>query len=79
MDKLRKIFARVLDVDESEITDQISRENAENWDSFNHLLLITEIESEFKMCFTLNEVESIKKLQDMKHLLMDRGVRIDEL
>lgn len=79
MDQLRKIFARVLDLDESEITDQTSRENTENWDSFNHLLLVNEIERECKVRFTINEVEKVKNIRDAKNLLIQKGIKGDGL
>lgn len=79
MNQLRKIFARVLDLDESEITDQTSRENTENWDSFNHLLLVNEIERECKVRFTINEVEKVKNIRDAKNLLIQKGIKGDGL
>ena len=65
MEKLKNIMSKVLNVSEKEINEKISRGNPEAWDSFNHLLLISEIEKEMKIGFTIQEVERIKKFKDL--------------
>jgi acyl carrier protein len=66
MDKLRGIMSRVLNIDVGEINDDISRNDTEQWDSFNHLLLISEIEKEMGVKFTTPEVEEIKTFRDLR-------------
>ena len=65
MEDLKKIISRVLNIDINKITDGLSREKTEEWDSFNHLLLISEIEKEMNIKFTMSEVE---KINDFKGL-----------
>ena len=54
--KLYQVIARILDVPVSEINDESSPETIENWDSFNSLMLADELESEFNISFTLEEI-----------------------
>jgi acyl carrier protein len=59
MDKLEEIFSTVLDIERKLVNDDLSRENCENWDSFNHLLLFSEIENSMSVRFTISEIEAI--------------------
>ena len=74
MTELKKLFARVLDINEQDVTEETSRENTEKWDSFNHLLLINELEKEFNIRFTMEEVEKIKTFKDIKKIVTEKGV-----
>lgn len=75
MDKLVKLFAKVLDVDECEITDKTSKGDTYNWDSFSHLILISEIERTFNVQLTMKEVENLKNFLDAKNLLGQKGIK----
>ena len=57
--KLYKIIAKVLDVDVSEINDQSRPETIDSWDSMNMYVLIDEIETEFSVKFSLDEILEI--------------------
>jgi len=75
MTELKKLFARVLDINEQDVTEETSRENTEKWDSFNHLLLINELEKEFNIRFTMEEVEKIKTFKDIKKIVTNRSAK----
>ena len=53
------IVAKVFSMPESEINDQSSPENIESWDSFNGLVLVDELESHFKVKFTISEITDV--------------------
>ncbi|OGE64832.1 acyl carrier protein [Candidatus Daviesbacteria bacterium RIFCSPLOWO2_02_FULL_36_7] len=79
MARLEKILSKVLEVKENEIKDDSSPDNIENWDSFNGLMLISELENEFKISFTLDEITSVKTVADIKKALTKHGVKSNEL
>ena len=66
MEKLHEVVARVFDLESDEINYEMAREVTEEWDSFNHLLLIHEIEKEMGIKFAISEVEQIKTLKDLE-------------
>lgn len=66
MESLKQIASRVLNIDINKINEKVSRNNTEEWDSFNHLLLISEIEKEIKVRFTMLEVEQIKTFKELQ-------------
>ena len=73
MKELKKIVVKVLNIDEIEVNDTLTMENAKQWDSFNHLLLISEIEKEMGITFSIQEVEKIKSFKDLREIVLDKG------
>ncbi len=76
-EKLYKIIANVFNVDPSRIDDETSPENLEEWDSFNFYVLLDEVENEFEIKFDLDETLDIKKIRDLKNILVKHGVNIE--
>ncbi len=66
MDSLEKILSKVLNVDINKINDDFSRDTCEEWDSFNHLLIISEIEHELGVRIDFQNIEKIRSYQDLK-------------
>ena len=77
MNKLIKILSKALGVEENLISDETSPDNLESWDSFNALMLVSELENEFDVKFTMNEVTSIKCVKDIKASLKKHGVKFE--
>ncbi len=77
MEKLYALLAKVLNVDVKDINDSSSPETISSWDSFNGLLLVDELEKEFKVSFTMDEVMDVKNVKDIKRHLKNHGVNID--
>ena len=78
MTRLYRLIARVLDVDKSSINDKSSPETLKNWDSFNGLLLVDELEKEFKIKFSLEEIVDVKNVSDIKRHLKNHGANENE-
>jgi|TARA_Y100001949_G_scaffold175450_1_gene185272 acyl carrier protein len=76
--KLYQIIGKILDVPASEINDESSPETIENWDSFNSLMLADELESEFNVSFTLEEIIDSANVAAIKKHLKNHGVSLDD-
>lgn len=76
MGKLKQILAKVLEIDSATITDETSPQNTPSWDSFNGLLLVTELEKGFDVKFTIDEVVAVKNVRDIKKALEKHGVKL---
>ena len=76
MDKLKKIFARVLSIPESAVTDTLSPENTESWDSLSVIILLSEIEKGFGVTFTFDEVISVTDFDSACKLLASKGIAL---
>jgi len=70
---LKHIVSEVLDVDILEVNDSLSPETNENWDSFNHLVIITAIEERLGIVLTSGDVEKIKNFGELKLIADQRG------
>ena len=54
--KLAEIFSNIFKVEENKITDVVSPDNLENWDSLSHMDLVVSIEEEFSVRFSSDEI-----------------------
>jgi len=71
--KIKQIFADILDVKEEKITETFGPNDAAMWDSMNNLRLITALEEEFNIRLTMGEIrqmDSFGKIQEVvgRHL-----------
>ncbi len=78
MKRLKSLLSKILEIDENSITDETSPANVETWDSFNGLMIASELEREFKVTFTMEEIESAKNVGDIKKSLRKHGVNLVE-
>ena len=76
--KLYSIISKVMDVPESEINDQSSPENIESWDSFHGLVLVDELENNFNVKFTIEEVSDVQNVGDIKRHIKNHNIDLDE-
>ncbi len=71
--KLYLIISRVFGVDISVINDNSSPKTIESWDSMNMYVLINEVETEFGIKFSLDEILEIQNVQNIENLLVKHG------
>lgn len=71
---VKAIIAKVFSIPESEVNDESGPENIENWDSFNGLILVDELENHFKIKFTISEIIDVKNVADIKRHLENHDV-----
>ena len=76
--KLYDIISKVFSVQISEINDESSPETIESWDSFNGLILVDELESNFNIKFSVSEIIDVKNVKDIKKHLNNHGVDLNE-
>ena len=77
-EKLYNIISKVFSVSITEINDESGPETIESWDSFNGLILVDDIESNFNVKFTVSEITDVKNISDIKRHLKNHGVNVDE-
>lgn len=62
---INAIVADILNLDEDEVNGELSPEKTEYWDSMAHLTMVTAIEEECEINLTMDDVQSIKCVNDM--------------
>jgi len=75
-EKLSKIVAKILLLDEPDVSDDLSRKNVEAWDSLAHLMLISEVESAFGVTLDDDDIIAINTVGDIRRTLKKLGVNI---
>ena len=76
--KLYEIIARVMEIPVSQINDESSPETIDNWDSFNGLVLVDELEEAYNIKFELAEIVGTNSVKDIKKHLLKHGVSVDD-
>lgn len=71
---LKELVAKILDVDKETLNDESSPENIPSWDSFNGLMMVSELEDNFNVKFTIDEVVAVRKFGDIKKTLKKHGI-----
>jgi acyl carrier protein len=69
VDKLTPIFRNVFGDNSLEVTDDLNAEKVSNWDSLSHMLLITEVETQFAIKFKLKELNKMRNVGDMIEII----------
>lgn len=67
--KLEHILRTVFDNASIVISDNLSAEDVEEWDSLNHINLIVAVEKEFNIRFTTREVYAAKNVGEFIDML----------
>ena len=76
--KLYELIAKVMNVPNASISDNSGPESIESWTSFKGYVLLYELESEFKVKFTIDEAMDVKKVSDIKRHLANHGVVLND-
>jgi len=69
--KLRSIFADVLDIDPSSINQDSSPETVDTWDSFAHMRLVMAVENEFGLSLTMEQILSIEDYRSLLDIVRE--------
>lgn len=73
--RLTRVFRGVFDDDGIELTDSTTADDIEEWDSLEHITLISAVEKEFRMRFTMKEVSGMKNVGEMMDIIAERAKR----
>ena len=75
-----KTFASIVqkhfNVPEEEVSDEITSKDVPDWDSMNYLLFIADLEKEYGVSFTMDEVLSADTLGAIRKHLVAKGVAV---
>jgi acyl carrier protein len=74
--KLFKLLKEAFSVSENEATDEKVIMNFEAWDSMSHMHFIANLESEYAIEFTGNEIAQMTTVGDVKKAIQEKGVQL---
>jgi len=67
--KLTTIFRKVFSNDSLNLTDNLTANDVDQWDSLSHMILITEIENSFAIKFRLKDLNKMRNVGDMIEII----------
>lgn len=74
-DRLNRVFRDVFDDDSIHVTPQTTADDIDDWDSLEHITLISAVEREFRMKFKMGEISSMRNVGEMARIVMERAKR----
>ena len=72
---VQDIFRDIFDADDLVISNTTNSDEIEDWDSLNHINLVSAIEKEFKIKFALGELMTLKDVGAMVDLMMTEKLK----
>lgn len=72
--KLNDAFAQSLRIDLTRITDELTFNTIEEWDSVAHMALVTEIETVFDVMLDTDEILDLSSVVKAREILSKHGV-----
>jgi len=76
--KLYEFIAKIMNIPSSTINDESGPKSVEKWTSFKGYLLLSELENQFNVKFTIDEAMSIETVSDIKKHLENHGVILND-
>lgn len=76
--QLYQLIGKVLGVDPSTLSEESNAQNTPKWDSLRHIEVVFAMENAFHVRFTMPEIASLRKLGDIRQLLVAKNVKLNE-
>ncbi|WP_322200936.1 acyl carrier protein [Acutalibacter intestini] len=71
--RLNRVFQEVFDDRTIRVNPQTTADDIEDWDSLEHITLISAVEREFRMKFKMGEISSMKNVGEMAAIIQERA------
>ena len=76
MKSFETVVEEMLHIPPQDDMDMLTPKDIPDWDSMNYLLFIAELEKEYGVSFTMDEVLSAKSLGDVRTALRNKGAHV---
>ena len=75
--QLYQLVGKILSVDPSTLSDESNAQNTPKWESLRHIEVVFAKENACHVRFTMPEIASLRKLGDIRQLLLSKNVRLN--
>ncbi len=72
LNNVQDIFKDIFDDEDLIIQNATQSDDIEDWDSMNHIILVSTIEKKFKIRFALGELQTLNNVGAMIDLMMQK-------
>jgi acyl carrier protein len=69
LDRIQNVFRDIFNIDSLNINRETNANHIEDWDSITHIRLVLSIEKEFKLKFSLTELQAFQNVGDIVDLI----------
>lgn len=69
MKTFNEIVTEILKIKESDIKDSLSPDDIPEWDSMNYLMFVAELEDNFTISFSMDNIINSKTLGDVRNVV----------
>ncbi len=73
-DKLTELMAGLLRLDKSSISDDLTMQQSDVWDSLKHMELIVSIEDEFNVELSSDDIVQMLSVKAIREILKRKGI-----
>jgi acyl carrier protein len=74
LNRLQAVFRTFFKNESIHLTETTTTEEIENWDSITHLNLINEIENQFGISFSFEEILKMKNVGELIEIINSKGI-----
>lgn len=72
IEKLVPIFREVFSDNSLVLSDNMTADDVERWDSLSHMIMITTVEKEFNIKFKLKDLNKMKQVGDLISIIQSK-------
>jgi acyl carrier protein len=76
MKTFEQLVSEKFSIPVEEVRDELSSKDIPDWDSMNYLLFIADVEKEFNVSFSMDEVLGASTLGSIREALRAKGVEV---
>ena len=73
INQLTPVFRKIFNAPDLVITDEMTANDVEGWDSLSHMLLIADVEAAFSIKFKLKELNKMRNVGDMIDIILTKA------
>ena len=73
-EQLRDLLATVLELETEDIHEDLRSADVETWDSFTHVMIMSNLEERFAIQLSPAEATAIRSVGDIQETLQKRGI-----
>ena len=71
-ERLNEVFRDVFDDESIEVNENTTSADIEDWDSLEHISLMSAVEQEFGIRFSMGQIQSMKNVGEMVNIILSQ-------
>lgn len=75
-EQFRSIVSTILQIPPDQVTDDLTPDAIDTWDSLNHISLIGALEQEFGVVLATENLDQTQSIPTLRALLAEHGIRV---